>query len=127
MIIDTSAAVALLRAEPESERFLAALESTAIARMSAASVLELSIVTTASGPGVVDEFLAAFAVQVLPIDLEQLRWARHAHEQYGRGSGSPARLNFGDCFAYAAAKATDETLLFKGADFGHTDVRQLDC
>lgn len=122
MIIDTSAAVALLRAEPEAEAFVAALETAPVARMSAASVLELSIVTAPSGPTVVDEFLDIFGVHVLAVDSHHLSWARRGHARYGRGSGSPARLNFGDCFAYAAAKVCEEALLFKGEDFVHTDI-----
>lgn len=122
MIVDTSAAVAMLRGEPEADPFVEAMDSAAVVRMSVASVLELAIVTTSSGPEIVDAFLDDMGIQVLPVDAEQLRWARHAHEHYGRGSGSPARLNFGDCFAYAAAKATGEPLLFKGDDFVHTDV-----
>ena len=54
---------------------------------------------------------------------EHAELARTAHRRFGRGSGHPARLNFGDCFAYALAKATGEPLLFKGEDFGHTDIR----
>jgi ribonuclease VapC len=52
----------------------------------------------------------------------QAETARKAYRDFGRGSGHPARLNFGDCFAYALAKAKREPLLFKGADFSHTDV-----
>jgi ribonuclease VapC len=52
----------------------------------------------------------------------QARIAREAYRDYGRGSGHPARLNFGDCFAYAVARVTGETLLFKGDDFFHTDI-----
>ncbi|GAB3706554.1 type II toxin-antitoxin system VapC family toxin [Mariniluteicoccus flavus] len=124
MIIDTSAAVAMLRDEPESADFLAAIESSPVVRMSAASVLELAIVTTSSGPALVDDFLHAMGVRVVAVDAEHLRWARHAHHHFGRGSGSPARLNFGDCLAYAAARATEEPLLYKGNDFIHTDVRR---
>jgi ribonuclease VapC len=54
--------------------------------------------------------------------LDQAHIARAAYRDFGKGSGHPARLNFGDCFAYALAKATDEPLLFKGDDFIHTDV-----
>ena len=90
--------------------------------MSAASVLELSIVTAASGAQLVDDFLSTLRVAVIPVDEEHLRWARLAHTRYGRGSGSPAKLNFGDCFAYGAAKAEAQALLFKGSDFTHTDV-----
>lgn len=122
MIVDTSAAVAMLRAEPEAARMLWALEDAPIARMSAATVLELSLVTAASGPELVDDFLADMGIQVVPVDLEHLRWARQAHVRFGRGSGSPARLNYGDCFAYGAAMVFGEPLLFKGEDFVHTDV-----
>lgn len=122
MIVDTSAAVALLRDEPEAGAFLAALQSADAVRMSAASVLELAIVTRAAGPELVDDFVEGLGIQVLAVDAEHLRWARVALARYGRGSGSPARLNYGDCFAYAAARVTGEPLLFKGQDFVHTDV-----
>jgi ribonuclease VapC len=52
----------------------------------------------------------------------QARIAREAYRDFGRGSGHPARLNFGDCFAYALARVTGDALLFKGDDFGHTDI-----
>ena len=57
-----------------------------------------------------------------PVTEAQARIAREAYRDYGRGSGHPARLNFGDCFAYALARATGEPLLFKGSDFIHTDI-----
>jgi ribonuclease VapC len=56
------------------------------------------------------------------VTAEQAHLARRAYRTYGRGSGSPARLNLGDCFAYSLATVTGEPLLFKGDDFGHTDV-----
>jgi ribonuclease VapC len=59
---------------------------------------------------------------VEPVTVEQALIARHAYRDFGRGSGHRARVNFGDCFAYALAKSTGETLLFKGNDFAHTDV-----
>lgn len=126
MIVDTSAAVAMLRGEPEASLYLDAMERAEVVRMSVATVLELAIVTRASGPGVVDDFVTGMGVQVVAVDEDHLRWARHALQRYGRGSGSAARLNFGDCFAYAAARALDEPLLFKGEDFVHTDVRRVD-
>jgi ribonuclease VapC len=69
-----------------------------------------------------DDLLREAQVIVDPVTEAQARIAREAYRDFGRGSGHPARLNFGDCFAYALAKATNEPLLFKGADFGHTDV-----
>ena len=64
-----------------------------------------------------------FPMTMVPIDKKQAYIARDARNEYGRGSGSPAKLNMGDCFAYALAKALDEPLLFKGDDFVHTDIR----
>lgn len=121
MILDTSAVVALLRGEPESELFRQALDQSAHRGISAASVLELAIVMKGAGAEL-DEFLGLLGVEVLAVDAEHLRWARRGHELYGRDSGSPARLNFGDCLSYGAAMATGRPLLFKGDDFGHTDV-----
>jgi ribonuclease VapC len=70
----------------------------------------------------VDELLATASVTIEPITVDQARIARAAYRDFGKGSGHPAGLNFGDCFAYALAIETGEPLLFKGADFGHTDV-----
>lgn len=120
MIIDSSAVVAMLRNEPEAAAFLAAFDNARVRRISAASVLELEIVT---GDGaLIDDFLRDMGILVLPIDARQLALAREGHRRFGRRSGSPAKLNFGDCFSYAAARATGEPLLFKGDDFIHTDV-----
>ena len=69
----------------------------------------------------VDAILARLKLTVREITLDQLALARTAHDRYGRGK-HPAKLNFGDCFAYALAKATRQPLLFKGNDFGQTDV-----
>ena len=123
MIIDTSAAVAMLRAEEEADVFARAVEAADVVRISVASVLELSLVMGRGRRGEVDEFLDSAGALPVVIDLEQLRVAREAHYLYGRGSGSPARLNFGDCFSYAAAVCAGEPLLYRGQDFVHTDVR----
>lgn len=72
----------------------------------------------------VDRLLAAWRIQVVPLTVEQARLARAAYRDYGRGSGHPARLNLGDCFAYALAADTGQSLLFKGDDFMHTDIPQ---
>ena len=64
-------------------------------------------------------------IAVVPVSVEQVRLGRVAHQRFGRGSGHPARLNLGDCFAYALAKDTGEPLLYKGDDFVHTDVRSV--
>lgn len=64
---------------------------------------------------------ARFAIE--PVTEAQARIAREAYRDFGRGSGHPARLNFGDCFAYALAKTMNEPLLFNGDDFTQTDVK----
>lgn len=70
-----------------------------------------------------DDFLGELSVIIAPVTAEQARLAREAYRRFGRGSGHPARLNFGDCFAYALAKVLDDPLLFIGNDFIHTDIR----
>lgn len=69
-----------------------------------------------------DEFLQVAGVEIVPVTVEQARIARDAYRDFGKGSGHPAQLNFGDCFSYALAKATTEPLLYVGLDFSHTDV-----
>ncbi len=121
MIIDTSAAIAVMRHEPEAEEFLKTIAAASHVRISAASVLEMAIVSRAD-PGLAEDFVADMGFEVLDINAEHLYEAIRAQERFGRGSGSPAKLNFGDCFSYAAAKVTGEPLLFKGDDFTHTDI-----
>jgi ribonuclease VapC len=70
----------------------------------------------------VDELLDAGRISVEPVTATQARIAREAYRDFGKGSGHPAGLNFGDCFAYALARETDEALLFKGNDFSKTDI-----
>ena len=70
-----------------------------------------------------DRLIAAAGVSIAPVTADQARIARAAYRDFGRGSGHPAQLNFGDCFAYALAIDRDEPLLYKGNDFSHTDVR----
>lgn len=95
--------------------------------MSAATLLELSVVVDAKRDpvrsGRLDELLRSSDVETMDVTAEQAHIARAAYRDFGRGSGHPARLNFGDCFSYALAKVTGEPLLFKGDDFGHTDLR----
>lgn len=122
MIVDSSVLVAILRGEPEARDYARSLTVASHVKVSAATVLETTLVLGASRAGDIDELLLAEGMEVVPFDTRQLGLARSAHRTFGRGSGSRARLNFGDCFSYALAKATGETLLFKGDDFGHTDI-----
>jgi ribonuclease VapC len=129
VIIDSSAIVAILRGEPEGielARALAASDHEA-RTISAANFLESAIVIDRARsplPGrSLDRFLVEENIQVVAVTPEHARIARSAHRDFGRGSGHAARLNLGDCFAYAMAIDRSEPLLFKGDDFTHTDVR----
>jgi ribonuclease VapC len=107
--------------EPDSAQ-LVALIASGPARVCAATLLESSIVLTRSLHAELDSLIRGSGMEVVPFDAEQAVVARAAHTTYGRGSGSKARLNLGDCFSYALAKVTGEPLLFKGEDFTHTDI-----
>jgi ribonuclease VapC len=125
VIIDTSALIAILRDEPEAPVFAEAIAAAAC-RISAASFLEAAAVIDAGRDPVAsrrfDELLATAQIMIEPVTEMQARIAREAYRDFGKGSGHPAQLNFGDCFAYALAKQTGEPLLFKGDDFHHTDI-----
>lgn len=127
MIVDSSAIFTVINREPGWESYVSALDDARTVRMSAANLLEVSIVADNAGDPMLgrrlDEFLVEASVEVVEVTEEQARVGRAAHRDFGRGSGHPARLNFGDCFAYALAKVTREPLLFRGDDFSHTDVR----
>jgi ribonuclease VapC len=126
MIIDTSAIVAILRYEPDAAIFANAIENAARRRLSAVTYVETSAVIDGSRDPVasrrLDELIDEAGVVIEPVTARQARIAREAYRDFGRGSGHPARLNFGDCFAYALAKDMNEPLLFKGNDFSRTDV-----
>lgn len=126
MIVDSSALVAILTHESEREQFLDAIARAEHAALSAATYVETAIVVDRTREpvliGSLDGFLMDLSLRIEPVTASQALVARRAHREYGRGSGSPARLNFGDCFSYALAKERREPLLYKGNDFVHTDV-----
>ena len=126
MVIDTSALVAILLNEPERRAFNELIEDADSLVLSAASLIETSIVLEARhGAEAVrslDLLLAKAGVVIEPVDTDQASVARQAFRQFGRGR-HPAGLNFGDCFSYALAQVRGEALLFKGNDFSRTDVR----
>ena len=122
MIVDPSSMMAILNDEPEAAEFARILESVDVVRISAASVVELAVAAGRRRSEVVSDLIGDVGMDVVPFDARQAELARAAFLQYGRGSGHPARFNFGDCLTYALAKATGEPLLFKGDDFTHTDI-----
>lgn len=129
MILDSSAVVAILRNELDRPALAKAIEDDQVRRISAANYLEACIVTDSNrDPSLnrrLDEFFHEIEVIIEPVTAEQARIAREAYRDFGKGSGHPAKLNFGDCFAYALAKSKREPLLCKGDDFVHTDVKTI--
>src|SRR5271169_1867583 len=125
MVIDSSAIVAVALDEPEADSLAGLLSTDEELGVAGASYVECVMVLSGRGKGRawLDDFVSANEITILPSDERQARLAADAFERYGRGRGHRARLNFGDCFAYAAAKALDAPLLFKGDDFRHTDVK----
>ena len=126
MIVDTSAILAILREEPEAEAFNAALLEAPHVAMSAATLLEVTMVTEGRAvPGIrsrVERLLAQSSMDIIPFTAEHAAIAADGWRRFGKGR-HPAGLNLGDCFAYALAQSRNEPLLFKGADFSQTDVK----
>jgi len=126
MIIDASAIVAILRNEPEARSCANAIAGTTSRRVSAVNYVEAAVVIDGSRDPVAsrrfDDLFREAQLVVEPVTESQARIAREAYRDFGKGSGHPAGLNFGDCFAYALAKATGEPILSKGDDFRRTDL-----
>lgn len=129
MMIDASAIVAMLTDEPEgpvlAERLARAREpiTTAVALFEAVlGIARRRAVPPAEARAIVAELLTTVGIRMVPITPEMGDHALDAFARYGKGTGHPAQLNMGDCFAYAAARAHRAALLFKGEDFTHTDV-----
>jgi ribonuclease VapC len=127
MILDTSTLVAILYGEPEGRDFVERTRAADVCRISVANHVELSMVVESQlgpdGTRQADAFLRRAGVVVEPVTIEQGDLARQAFVDFGKGRHK-AGLNFGDCFAYALARATGEALLFKGEDFALTDIRR---
>jgi ribonuclease VapC len=127
MIVDSSALIAILKREPEHASFSALLESTADVKTSAATYFETSIVIDSLRDPILsnllDDLIERSRIVIEPVTVEQAKIARQAYRDFGKGSGHAANLNFGDCFTYALAREKREPVLWKGDDFGHTDLR----
>lgn len=125
MVIDTSALLAILLDETERRTFIEAIEMAESRVMSVATFVEVSIVLEsrfgAEGLRDLDLFIDRADIEIAVVDLEQGNLARLAFSRFGKGR-HPAGLNFGDCFSYALVVTRGEPLLYKGEDFGQTDV-----
>jgi len=126
MIVDSSAIIACLGNEPDAADLTRRLVTAKTRRISCVQVLECYTVISRrygdDGLGHLKMFLAANRIVEVAFDSGQRMIACEAWQRYGKGSGHPAKLNFADCVAYALARWAGEPLLFKGADFSHTDV-----
>jgi ribonuclease VapC len=130
MVVDTSALIAIAWDEPERERFQNGLEREPVRLISAASVVEASIVVmcragrsaAAQAIAHLNQLIEQLGFEIEPVTPQQMRLAQLAYQTYGKGLHA-AGLNSRDCFAYALAKATGRPLLFKGSDFEKADLR----
>jgi ribonuclease VapC len=126
MIVDSSAIVAIIRNEPDAAEYATALVNARSPKMSAANLLETAIVIDSARDPVAsrrfDALIESAGIEIVAISTKQAKLARLAYRDFGRGSPSAAKLNFGDCFAHALAADVGEPLLFKGTDFLHTDL-----
>ena len=129
MIIDPSALVAILLGEADAPAFARVIAGARSRRLSAASYVELAaVIDGRRNPvlsGALDATLASSGIEIVALTPQQARLAREAYQRFGRGSGHPAQLNMGDCFAYALARDLREPLLFKGGDFALTDIELI--
>ena len=129
MIVDSSAIVAMLREEPEVDAMIKAIGNADKASISAANYLEASIVIDDKRNPVLsanlDRLLTKLSIDIAPVTATQAKLARQAYRDFGKGSGHAARLNFGDCFAYALAMERGEELLYKGDDFVHAGLARV--
>ncbi len=120
MIVDTSVLIAIMAKEPGYREYLEKILRSENTKISAGTAVEFELVARKYGDP--PKVLHALGIEITPVDQNHLYWARYAIQNFARGSGSPAKLNFGDCFSYAASRALNEPLLFKGTDFSATDV-----
>jgi ribonuclease VapC len=125
MVVDTSALIAILNSEPGSRRLQEAMLAVPRLTISAATLVEASIVADSKGQpdgmADLDSLLNELRIEAIPVTREHAELARNAYRRFGKGR-HPAGLNFGDCFSYALSRALGEPLLFVGGDFSRTDV-----
>jgi|CXWL01.1.fsa_nt_gi ribonuclease VapC len=124
IVVDASALLAIYLSEPEREDCIQRIRNTTVAWMSPVNLWEAlvraSVVNGASGAAEIENLVANLNIEIVPVDATIARAAADAFARFGKRA--PARLNLGDCFAYALAKSSGARLLFKGDDFTKTDI-----
>ena len=127
MVVDTSVLIAVLLQEPQAARITELIDGASPCLLSAANLLEASIVIEGrkreAGAYDLDRFIYRSGIEIVSVDVDQAEIARQAWRRFGKGR-HPAGLNYGDCFAYSLAKSRGLPLLFTGNDFNRTDI---DC
>lgn len=127
MIVDSSAMIAAIKRESDGIRLSRIMDLARTLRISAASYLETSIVIdglrSPAHSARLDDLIEEMEIVIEPVTVVQAKIARQAYREYGKGSGHPASLNFGDCLSYALAREKREPILYKGDEFVHTDLR----
>jgi ribonuclease VapC len=129
IVVDASALLAVILLEAERSKFLAKFDGADHILISAAAVVEARMVVYArAGPSHLEmlELIRDYGVEIVPPGEAEIAAAHVAFITYGKGTGHPAQLNFGDLFSYALAKTRSAPLLFKGEDFSHTDIVSAD-
>jgi len=125
MVVDTSAVMAILLGEPETESFAKLLADTPKKMICAFNALECAIIIEAkkgeAGGRELDLLFHRARIEIIPFNSDQVELALAAWRKFGKGN-HPGGLNIGDCCAYALAKYAGEPLLFKGNDFKQTDI-----
>jgi ribonuclease VapC len=124
VVVDTSAIVCIYTREPDAESIAAKIIMTSYPVLPAPCLVEFCLLHKLGGDRVfwLETFIPKYRVSVAPLSSEIAWLAAEAATRFGRGSGHPAKLNFGDCMSYAFARHLDASLLFKGDDFAHTDI-----
>ena len=126
MVIDTSALLAILLSEAESEKLVRAILADGRRLIGAPTLVEAAAVMLArkgpQGEIALDALLQRLGIEVVEMSAVATTEARRAYARFGKGVGTPGVLNYGDCLAYGITLAMDEALLFKGNDFLETDV-----
>jgi ribonuclease VapC len=127
VIVDSSAIIAILKEQDDAAVYAQAIAGADARRLSAASYLECGMVLDSQRDPIIsrglDELMQEAEFVIEPVTERQARLARQAYADFGKGSGHPAGLNFGDCLSYALALDLREPLLWKGNDFGHTGIQ----
>jgi ribonuclease VapC len=128
MILDASAVIAILRQEKGAKDFASVIENDPVRLISAVNYVEAAVVVDGERNPLAsqrfDDLMRIAGIEIVPVTEAQAKIARQAYRDFGRGSGHPAMLNFGDCFAFALAAESGEPILYQGEEFAKAGIRR---